>query len=170
MLSLLHPFYRNPFYKATRLEVGRVDMGVDYFGEGPICAIGKARIIGDGGEGWPGGHYLCYKLLRGRHRGKYVYVAEAVRPVVKAGDVVKKGQPVCYFGADAAPGKFPGTEHGWSSDNGTLNETLAAQMGQLGGKDHADSPAGQAFARFLHRIGAPAPKVPPGPEYPKPPL
>lgn len=165
MLSLLHPFYRNPFHMA-KVEVGRVDMGVDYFGTGPICAIGKARIVGDGGNGWPGGHYLLYKLLRGRHRGRYVYVAEAISPVVKAGDVVKKGQPIAHFTADSAPGKFPGIEHGWGSN--VLNETLAAQMGQTGGKDHADSPAGQAFARFLHRIGAPAPQVPPGPEYPKP--
>lgn len=167
MLSLLHPFYRNPFYLA-HTETGRVDMGVDYHGVGTICAIGRARIVGDGGKGWPGGHYLCYELLLGRHRGRYVYVAEGVLPIVKPGQVVKKGQAIAHFNGNAAPGQYPGIETGWSSDNGTLNETLAAQMGQLGGKDHADSPAGQAFARFLHRIGAPAPQVPPGPEYPKP--
>lgn len=167
MLSLRHPFYRNPFYNAHPV-VGRVDMGVDYHGLGQICAIGKARIVGDGGRGWPGGHYLCYKLLRGRHRGRYVYVAEAIRPVVKGGDVVKKGQVVAYFTPESAPGAMPGIETGWSSESGTLNETLAAEMGQTGGKDHANSPAGQGFARFLHRIGAPAPQVPPGPEYPKP--
>lgn len=161
---LLHPWYRNPFHGA-QVEVGRVDMGVDYFGHGAICAIGKAEIVGNGGAGWPGGNYLLYRLLRGRHKGRYVYVAEAIQPCVNAGQVVKKGQVVAYFGPNAAPGKFPGIETGWGSP--VLNETLAAKMGQTGGKDHADSPAGLAFARFLRRIGAPAPVVPKGAEYPK---
>lgn len=162
-------YYCNPFQHATSLEVGRVDMGVDYFGTGPIRAMGRARIIGDGGAGWPGGHYLAYTLLRGKHKGRHVYVAEAVTPVVKAGQVVKRGQMIARFAPKAAPGKFPGIETGWSSP--TLNRTLAAETGQTGGADHADSPAGVCFARFLHHHGAPAPLVPNqahGLEYPRP--
>lgn len=162
-MSLLHPFYRNPFYKA-KVQVGRVDMGVDYHGTGPICAIGRAKVVGDGGQGWPGGHYLCYRLLRGRHKGKHVYVAEAIRPVVRAGQTVRKGQVVAYFTPDSAPGASPGIETGWSSP--IINTTLAAEMGQTGGAHHEYSPAGLAFARFLHRIGAPSPIVSVGPEYP----
>lgn len=159
-----HPFYRNPFHAATVIP-GRIDMGVDYHGYGPICAIGKAEIIGIGGNGWPGGCYLLYKLLRGRHRGRYVYVAEAITPCVKPNQIVRKGQRIADFGADAAPGTYPGIETGWGSP--IVNLTLAAQMGDTGGVDHADSPAGLAFARFLHRIGAPVTAVPPGREYPK---
>ena len=160
--GILHPFYRNPFH-LSHVQVGRVDMGVDYHGTGPITAIGRARIIGDGGEGWPGGHYLAYTLLRGRHKGRHVYVAEGIVTGVRAGQIVKKGQIVAFFAPDAAPGAYPGIETGWSS--GTLNRTRAAEMGQTGGQDHADSPAGLAFARFMRRIGAPAPSVPRGPEY-----
>lgn len=158
-----HPFYRNPFH-AARVVVGRIDMGIDYHGYGPISAIGKAKIICIGGNGWPGGCYILYRLLRGRHKGRYVYVAEAVTPLVKPGQVVKKGQSICDFGADAAPGTYPGIETGWGSP--ICNLTLAAYQGDTGGVDHADSPAGLAFARFLKRIGAPHPPVGPGREYP----
>lgn len=155
-------FYRNPFHASTHLEVGRIDQGCDYHGAGPISAIGKCKIVGDGGRGWPGGHYLLYKLLRGRHRGRFVYVAEAIRPCVKAGDIVGKGQPVCYFGKQAAPGQYPGIEHGWASP--VLNETLAAST--TGYTEGEQTVAGKCFARFLHRIGSPAPPVASGPEYP----
>jgi hypothetical protein len=160
----LHPFYANPFRHADHVQVGRVDMGVDYHGAGRIDAIGKCLIIGDGGQGWPGGHYLLYKLLRGRHKGRYVYLAESVTPCVSAGQVVKKGRPVAFFGPDAKPGLYPGIETGWSSP--TLNETLAAATEQPLPPDNANTKAGRCFARFLHRLGAPAPTVPRGPEYP----
>lgn len=159
-----HPFYRNPFHASKGLVIGRVDMGVDYSGFGPICAIGKCLVIGDGGHGWPGGHYLLYKLLRGRHKGRYVYVAEAVTPCVHAGQIVRKGQAVAYFSPDAAPGKYPGIETGWST--GTLNETLAAATEQPLPPNNSDTKAGRCFARFLRNIGAPAPPVDRGPEYP----
>lgn len=161
------PFYCNPFAHATQLQVGRVDMGVDYHGVGFIRAIGRARIMGLGGDGWPGGQFIHYELLRGRHKGRHVYVAEAVTPLVKAGEVVKRGQRIAKFRIDSAPGAYPGIETGWAS--GVTNETLAAAMHQTGGKDHANSPAGICFARFLHHHGAPAPVVPErrtGAEYP----
>lgn len=156
-------FYRNPFYSA-HVTVGRIDQGCDYNGQGTITAIGRCKIIGDGGRGWPGGHYLLYQLLRGRHRGRYVYVAEAIRPCVHAGEIVRKGHPVAYFGVAAAPGKYPGIETGWGSP--ILNETLAAQTEQPLPPDNSNTRAGQSFARFLHRIGSPAPPVSAGPEYP----
>jgi hypothetical protein len=160
-------YYRNPFHRSTRLQVGRVDMGVDYHGEGLIGALGRARILGvevGPQTGWPGGCFLFYRLLRGPMRGKTWYLAEGVTPLVRAGDLVKKGQPIARFNHDAAPGEYPGIETGWGSE--AQNVTLAAATHQTGGVDHADSPAGLAAARFLRRIGAPAPRVPAGPLYP----
>ena len=151
------PFYCNPFAHSTHLEVGRIDMGVDYHGIGPIRAIGRAKIVGLGGAGWPGGEFIHYLLLRGRHKGRYVYVAEAVEPLVKVGETVKRGQRIARFRLDALPGAYPGIEIGWASS--VTNETLAAAMGQTGGVDHANSPAGECFARFLHHHHAPAPPV-----------
>jgi peptidoglycan hydrolase-like protein with peptidoglycan-binding domain len=64
--------YVNPFHASTDLEVGRVDMGVDYHGRGAISAIGDAEIVGFAGAGWPDGEYVLYKLLNGPHAGRYV--------------------------------------------------------------------------------------------------
>jgi hypothetical protein len=158
--------YADPFRHAESLQVGRVDQGVDYHGVGRIDAIGRCRIVGFGGSGWPGGEYLLYRLLRGRHKGRFVYVAEAVEPTCRVGQTVRRGQMVAAFGPNAAPGMSPGIETGWGSP--VLNETLARSMGNVGGPDHANSPAGLCFARFLHNIGARAPVVlePHGREYP----
>jgi hypothetical protein len=158
-------YYGNPFRHASHLEVGRVDMGVDYHGVGRIDAIGRCRIEGIGGAGWPGGVYIMYRLLRGRHRGKHIYVAEAIHPTCEVGRVYYKGQQIANFGANAAPGRNPGIEIGWSS--GTLNETLAAAT--TGYHEGEPTPAGQCFARFLHHHGCPTPQVPNlahGSEYP----
>ena len=156
--------YLNPFAKAT-VEAGRIDMGVDYHGRGPIGAIGDATVIGSGGTGWPGGHFLLYQLRNGEHKGRYIYVAEAVLPVVVPGQNVGAGETVCFFAADAAPGVYPGIETGWGTP--IVNEPLAVAMGDTGGPGHSDSPAGLCFARLLHRLGAPVSADPgAGPEYP----
>ena len=160
--------YFNPFRRAS-IVAGRTDMGVDYHGTGPIDAIGDATVIGNGGAGWPGGHYLLYRLENGPHAGRHVYVAEAIIPTVGGGQKVKAGQQIALFGPGAHDGFYPGIETGWSSP--TLNLTLAAAMGETGGVGHADSPAGECFARFLRRLGAPTQENPgPGPEYPSPPV
>lgn len=155
--------YVNPFAHCSSLVVGRIDMGVDYHGVGPIAAIGDAVIEGLGGGGWPGGEYILYRLTDGPMQGRYVYVAEAVVPKVKVGQRVRAGDVICYFGAGAREGFYPGIETGWSSP--TVNLTRAAEMGNTGGFAHSDSPAGLAFARFLRKVGAPAPFAWFGPEY-----
>lgn len=161
-----HSDYVNPFQHAT-VEVGRVDAGCDYHGHGPIGAIGDAVICGSGNgpwTGWPGGTYLFYRLLSGTHAGRFVYVAEAVNSVVRTGQHVKAGQTVCNFGFYAAPGLYPGIETGWSSN--LQNVTYADATREPSGPGRSDTAAGEAFARFLKSIGAPAPEVPPGPEFP----
>src|SRR4051794_1868356 len=62
----------NPF-KHRHWWPGRTDMGVDYGPtgkRGPVVAIGDAKIIGsDSKSGWPGGHFIWYRLLDGSHKG-----------------------------------------------------------------------------------------------------
>jgi hypothetical protein len=159
-----HALYVSPFLHAHILVAGRIDQGVDYHGVGPICAIGDAEIIGNGGGGWPGRNYLLYVLLNGEHKSRHIYVAEAIEVTVRAGQKVKASDPICHFGADAAPGRFPGIETGWGSP--TINLTRAAQMGNTGGHGHSRAPAGLAFARFTHQLGVPLAEDPgPGPVY-----
>jgi hypothetical protein len=157
-----HAGYVNPFRDATQLTPGRIDMGVDFKGIGPIAAIGDAEIVGDGGQGWPGKHYLAYKLLTGPHAGRFVYVAEAIKPLVSAGQRVKAGDHIARFGPDAAPGHSPGIETGWSSE--TLNLTWAKKT--TGYHEGERTPAGKAFCRFLHSLGVPQADNPgPGKEF-----
>lgn len=154
--------YVNPFAHASVVP-GRIDMGVDYHGTGPITAIGKATVIALGGAGWPGGQYIHYQLLEGPHAGRHVYVAEAVRPVVRAGQVVMAGQTICNFRSDSAPGAYPGIEFGWAS--GTTNLTWAAVT--TGYHEGHETPAGIAFCRLLKQLGAPVVRdVGPGPTFP----
>jgi hypothetical protein len=166
-IRMPHPGYVNPFKDATQLVAGRIDMGVDFKGVGPIAAIGDAQIVGDDGLGWPGGHphghYLAYKLLNGPHAGRFVYVAEAIQPLVAAGQHVKAGDHIARFGADAAPGPSTGIETGWSSE--TLNLTWAKKT--TGYTEGEKTSAGKAFCRFLHSLGVPQGDDPgPGPEFP----
>ena len=155
--------YKNPFAATRSLVVGRCDEGVDYFGYGPIHAIGDCVITGHGGSGWPGGQFLTYRLTNGRHAGKYVYIAEGISVAVSVGQHVKAGAAVCSFRYDAAPGHYPGIEFGWGSS--IVNLTYAAVSHQLTPPPYNNTPPGMAFARFLHAVGAPAPSVPPGPEF-----
>jgi hypothetical protein len=131
-----------------------------------IEALGNALVIADGGSGWPGGHYLLYKLTNGKHAGRYVYVAEAIVPKRRSNGTVKgtvkAGAVIAWFGVDAAPGRYPGIETGWSSS--TLNLAYAKATGH----PHGVTEAGKAFARLLRLLGAPVRDNPgPGPTFPR---
>jgi hypothetical protein len=97
---------------------GRTDMGVDFTGNGPIYAIGNAKILQLGAAGWPNGgagpagQGVLYKLLDGPRAGQNVFVYEGVTPTVKPGDIVVAGQQIATF--------YPGSsiEIGWSDETG----------------------------------------------------
>jgi hypothetical protein len=164
--------YANPFAGSHQLVVGRIDQGIDYHGVGPIGAIGDAQIIGaEQTHGWPGGPpgsgiagtFLLYRLLNGRHEGRFVYVEEAIVPTVHAGQKVKAGDTICTFGAHAAPGGHPGIETGWGCE--TMFLSYHRFMGQPFSEDDAATPAGEAFTRLLKAVGAPVPTIGPGEEF-----
>jgi hypothetical protein len=136
--------YVNPF-RHQSWYAGRIDMGVDYMPKHryPVRAIGKAKIIGsDSHSGWPGGHFIWYKLLRGDHKGNIIFVAETLKRLKPAGTKVGPGDRI----ATALP-RGTGIEIGWAEKSG---EARAARCYSEGMKTHS----GKEMARFLNELGA----------------
>jgi hypothetical protein len=160
--------YVNPLKAMSGLQGGRIDMGVDYVGSGPVLALGDGRVTvasdDDSGPSscwgrtcWPGG-IVVYRLVDGTFAGKYVYVAENVTVSVHAGQRVRPGQRIAI-----AHGGFPYIETGWASGTGV--ETLAiANRHQCSCDDPGGWSAveGRNFSSFLVLLGAPAGHLQPG--------
>ena len=149
--------YVNPM-RGSAWGAGRIDMGVDYWvtRRKAVRAIGRAKIMGsDSHSGWPGGHYIWYKLLRGDHRGVYIYVAETMTRLKRAGARVDAGQRI----AIALP-RGTGTEWGFANRHG---EPRAAPCYSEGMRTHS----GREMNRFLQSLGAPVQdKLRPGSDQP----
>ena len=147
----------NPI-RGTAWIPGRTDMGVDYSvtRHKPIVAIADAKIRGsDNRSGWPGGHFLYYKLLDGSHAGNFIFVAETMGRMLPKGTVVAAGERI----ATAYPGGT-GTEWGWAN---RLGQPRAAPCYSEGMKTNS----GAEMARFLRHLGAKtADKPGPGPDWP----
>ena len=155
--------YVNPVRDIAGLQASRIDMGVDYWGSGPILAIGNAKVITaryvPGPEScWgrtcapaPGG-WLVYELLDGPFAGKFVYIVENLTVKVKAGQTVRAGQEIAVL----HPGS-PHLEIGWAA--GVAAETLAvADHHQCSCVDPGgwSSIEGRNFDGLLVRLGAPS--------------
>jgi hypothetical protein len=136
--------YVNPM-KGGRWLPGRIDMGVDLVPTRrvPVRAIGDAKILGsDSRSGWPGAHFIWYRLLDGDHAGNIVYVAEHLTNLVPAGTRVVAGQPI----ATALPGS-PWTEWGWATKSGEPRAAPCYREGMA-------TNSGRQMARFLQSLGA----------------
>jgi murein DD-endopeptidase MepM/ murein hydrolase activator NlpD len=141
--------YVSPFLNATP---GRIDMGVDFTGTGPIAAVGNARVLRTGAPGWPEGGGVLYQLLDGPNAGQIIYVYEGVDATVQAGERVGAGQQIATFRpggsieigfADAAgaplsaPIYHEGDETAWGARMANFlagigsPSTLAAGFGEL---------------------------------------
>jgi murein DD-endopeptidase MepM/ murein hydrolase activator NlpD len=155
--------YTDPLRAIRDLSRGRIDMGVDYAGYGPLRALGDAVVTfasnHDGGPPgcwgrtcWPGGGVVVYKLTAGPLAGKYVYAAENVAVAVHRGQTITAGQKI----ATLRPG-FPHLETGWASGRGP--EALAIARGQqctCGDPGGWSTVEGRNFDRLLVSVGAPA--------------
>lgn len=141
--------YVNPFKRGS-WGLSRIDMGVDYIPnhKQPVLAIGDAKILGASmNSGWPGGAFLYYKLLNGDHKGDVVFVAEHLTKLAKAGSKVRAGKRI----AIALPGS-PWIETGWATPDGQTRAYGCYSEG-------TETNSGRQFARFLHSLGAKAPRV-----------
>jgi hypothetical protein len=158
----------NPFLHVPTLCPHRIDMGVDYCGAGTIGAIGHAYVYASSTTaGWPGGGFVGLKLLDPPYAGKYVFIAEHIKPLVQV--EVRPGQPT-----EVQPGQaiatmydgYPWIEMGWAS--GVGYQTLAASLNQqmpVGDPGGWMSAAGASFNRLLIQLGVPSGTSQPGGEH-----
>jgi hypothetical protein len=162
--------YVNPLRSIVGLKPGRIDMGVDYDGSGPILALGSGKVTeaSDHDSGpprcwgrtcWPAGGIVVYRLTDGPFAGKYVYDAENITVNVITGQAVTAGQQI----ATLHPAS-PYLETGWASGKGP--ETLAIAQhhqdpsGDPGGWSTIE---GRNFDHILARLGAPSGVLQPHP-------
>jgi len=139
--------YTDPLANIRDLTPERVDQGVDYSGYGPITAVGDAEVMSTSNSGWPGGTFICYKLLDGPAAGLVMYAAEDIEPLVSVGQQISAGQTIgnMYEGPD-------GIETGWA-DPSCDSVTMARDYGQFSG---ANSTAfGANYSQLLQYVGAP---------------
>lgn len=153
--------YVNPVKAVGHLQPGRIDMGVDYAGSGPILALGNGTVTmaSDHDSGppscwgrtcWPVGGIVVYRLSDGPFAGKYVYVAENITVDVKEGQKVRVGQQIA-----TARDWSPHIETGWAS--GTGSETLAIADGhqcRCGDPGGWSTIEGRSFDALLVALGA----------------
>ena len=147
--------YVNPLAHIQNLHPERIDMGVDYSGQGTIVAIGAGEIATISNGGWPNGTFIEEKLTSGQYAGKDWYYAENITPSVQVGQTVTAGELLGQM--------FGGIETGWSvGDGGT---TLAASVGQIPSSGDAgawSTAAGASASRLLQSLGAPPGVMQPG--------
>jgi hypothetical protein len=144
--------YMNPLRGVSDLVPQRIDQGVDFFGSGPVYAIGDAVITNASADApWPGGGWITYQFTDGPDKGLMVYLAEDVTPTVQVGEHVTSSTVIAnmFSGAD-------GIETGWADPTGA--EALAAtpQAGSIGDNGPFPTMVGVSFDELLQSLGAPA--------------
>jgi hypothetical protein len=161
--------YVNPFRSSSSISPSRIDMGVDYFGTGPIVALGNGTVTysAASGTGWgpfscSGGHggAVVYRLTDGPDKGRFVYVAEGIIPTVPA---ITGGRPTPVRTGEAIATFTGCIEIGWGVAGG--DGTMAAALGQecTGGDPGCHSTScGENMSELIHAVGGPA-GVPQGP-------
>lgn len=164
--------YVNPLRSIRSLRPGRVDMGVDYDGWGPIKALGRGKVTfaSDHDMGpprcwgqtcWPVGGIVVYRLEDGPFAGKYVYDAENIAVNVVAGQTVQAGQQLATLRNGS-----PFLETGWASGKGPETLAIAQHHQDPSGDPGAWSTIeGQNFNRVLTRLGAPSGILQPKPPH-----
>lgn len=153
--------YANPFAHTHGLAPRRIDMGVDYDGQGEIDALGNGRVtfagIGIGG-GWTcdtaesGG--IVYRLTDGPYAGRYVYLTEDVIPAVSTGTKLVAGQRIGTFAPAGGTGCI---EIGFASGPGPSPKAAAlGQEAKAGDAGDNRTYCGQQMSDLLASTGAPA--------------
>ena len=130
------------------LTAGRIDMGVDFGGAGPLYALGSGAIVSVYNSGWPGGVFIVIQL----DSGQYVYYAEDVASAVVAGQRVVAGELIGH-----ATGGGDGIEIGWA--DGAAGNTMAMRYGQqspAGDPGSRSTAYGASMNALLVSLGAPS--------------
>jgi hypothetical protein len=144
--------YENPLRGIGGLVPERIDQGVDFFGSGPIYAIGDAVITNAStNSGWPGGGWITYQLTDGPDAGLMVYVAEDVTPDVQVGEHVTSATVIANMFSGSA-----GIETGWADPQGVGALSDLAEAGGIGAGGPFPTRVGVSFDDLLVSLGAPA--------------
>ncbi len=150
--------YVNPLRAVTSLVPQEIDQGVDYCGFGPLYPLGPAVVVNVYNAGWPSGVFIAYRLLSGLARGRVVYDAENITPLVTRGERVT-ATTVLGILHDAKTC----LETGWA--NGRLPNGHAAGQFEYDGRN--STAYGLNFSALLSdlgvRPGLPQPGGVPGP-------
>lgn len=142
--------YLNPLRAVSGLIPERIDMGVDFGGEGPVYALGDAVITNATGEsaGWPGGGWITYRMTDGPAAGLQVYLAEDVRPTVQVGEKVTANTVIANMFNGGA-----GIETGWAMPDGASAESQLPEAGSVGGGGPFPTRVGVSFDNLLQALG-----------------
>jgi chitodextrinase len=149
----LNSAYKDPL-RGVRRNAGliwsfqptRTDAGVDYWGVGPVYAVGKGTVktyiknVSNGGWAW-GSHFIAYQLdpnatdssgNKLAADGLWIYVAEACRlnPNLHVGSLVDSSTKLCTMYKVSKSRSHPegGIETGWATQNGQAS-ALAISLG-----------------------------------------
>jgi hypothetical protein len=105
--------YKNPLRDVAQLSGSPgIDAGVDYSGEGPVYALGDAKIdVANPNSGWVGGNVVSYTLSSGPAAGKTVFVAEncTVAADIHEGQQITSDTIICNM-----HNAYPFIETGWA--------------------------------------------------------
>lgn len=153
-------YYHGPFGSVKRLRAMRIDMGVDYAGEGDVHAIGKAvvTVVSRDSNFWAreGGDVVVYKLSEGPAKGRSVFVSENCTPNSRlfVGKHLTRNSVVCHM-----HNKFPFIETGWAmkTTNPKLKDHPAAwpHYTPAGNPDGSMTRYGKNFSDLMGRLGEP---------------
>src|SRR5215471_15103881 len=147
-----HP-YLNPLRQVIGLSLGRVDMGVDFNGAGPVFAIGAGVVtqatMTNGG--WPGGGWITYQLTDGPAVGEVVYVAEDIIPTVQVGQKVTPHTEIGHM-----TNGYSGIETGWAMLDSASSESEMPEAGGITGLGPFPTAIGMNFEDLLLALGVPA--------------
>jgi hypothetical protein len=142
--------YTNPVPGA---KTGRIDQGVDYTGSS-FVAPGTSKILAADASnpGWKGGGWIAAQLTDGPLAGAVYYIAEGVKPLVKAGQTVAAGTPLASPVSNPYNGIVGNIEAGWANKTGTA--PLAQSLSGYGGDQSSQAlTAGYSFSQFVHSLG-----------------
>ena len=144
--------YLDPLRGVSGLIPERIDEGVDFFGSGPVYALGDAVITNaTENSGWPGGGWITYQLTDGPDAGLMVYVAEDVTPAVQVGQHVSPSTVIANMFAGAS-----GIETGWADPSGVGAESELPGAGGIGASGPFPTRVGVSFDELLQSLGVPA--------------
>jgi murein DD-endopeptidase MepM/ murein hydrolase activator NlpD len=124
--------------------IGRTDQGVDASGRAgqPVYAIAPGRVLGILSNWYRGQPFLYYEIIAGELKGKVIYVAEQIAPVVRPGQELRAGQVIGHYAASGT-----GLELGYATRSG---QTLAQST--TGYSEGEETAAGKAFRQLLGRL------------------